>query len=43
METINGEDARSGPYANALGINFDAFPDFKHVVLYQKHMLAGRA
>ncbi len=43
METINGEDASSGPCANALIINFDASPDFKHPVLYQKHMQASRA
>jgi hypothetical protein len=43
VETINGEDASSSPYANALKINFDASPDFNHLVLYQKHMQAGRA
>jgi hypothetical protein len=43
METINGEDPSRGPYAKALIINFDASPDFKHLVLYQKHMQAGRA
>jgi ATP-dependent Lhr-like helicase len=43
IETINGEDASSSPYANALKISFDASPDFKHLVLYQKHMQAGRA
>jgi hypothetical protein len=43
VETINVEDASSSPYANALKINFDASPDFKHLVLYQKHMQAGRA
>jgi hypothetical protein len=35
METINGEDASSRPYANALKINFDASPDFNHPVLNQ--------
>ena len=43
VETINGEDASSSPYANALKINIDASPDFNHLVLYQKHMQAGRA
>jgi hypothetical protein len=44
MDTINGEDASSGPYANALIINFDAAPDFKHQVVYQKkHMQARKA
>ena len=43
LETINGEDASSGPYANALIINFDAPPDFKHLVLYPRYMQAGRA
>ncbi len=43
METINGEDASSGPYANAFIINLDASPDFMHLVLYQKHMQASRA
>jgi hypothetical protein len=43
VETINVEDASGSPYANALKINFDASPDFKHLVLYQKHMQAGRA
>jgi hypothetical protein len=39
-ETINGEDASSSPYANALKINFDASPGFNHPVLYQEHMQA---
>ena len=43
METINGEDPSRDPYAKALIINFDASPDFRHLVLYQKHMQAGRA
>ncbi len=43
METINVEGASSSPYANALKINFDLSPDFKYLVLCQKHMQAGRA
>ncbi len=38
IETINGEDASGSPYIDALKINFDLFLDFKHLVLYQKHM-----
>jgi hypothetical protein len=37
METINGEDASGGPYASALKINFDASPDFKHLVCSTKN------
>jgi hypothetical protein len=33
MEIISVEGASSSPYANALKINFDASPDFKHLVL----------
>lgn len=42
-ETINGEDASSSPCAKAVKINFDASPDFNHLVLYQEHMRAGKA
>jgi hypothetical protein len=43
VETISGEDASSSPYDNVLKINFEASPDFNHLVLYQKHMQASRA
>jgi len=43
IETINGEDASRSPYADALKISFDVSRDFKNLVLYQKHMQAGRA
>ncbi len=38
IETINGEDASRSPYAEALKISFDVSPDFKNLVLYQRHM-----
>ncbi len=43
METVNVEGAPGSLHANALKINFDASPDFKHLVPYQKCMQAGRA
>jgi len=43
IETINGEDASRSPYADALKISFDVSRDFKNLVLYQKHLQAGRA
>ncbi len=41
IETINGEDAFHSRYRDALKIGFDLSVDFKHLVLYQKHMHTG--
>ena len=43
IETINGEDASSSPYSDALKINFDLTSDFRNLVLYQKHIHARGA
>ncbi len=43
IETINGEDASLSPYAEALKISFDVSPDFKNLILYQKHVHARGA
>ena len=43
IETINGEDASRSPFADALKISFDVSPDFRNLVLYQKHVHARGA
>ncbi len=43
IETINDEDASRSPYADTLKMGFDVSPDFRHLILYQKHVQAGRA
>ncbi len=43
IETINGEDASKSPYDDELRTGFDLSVEFKHLVLYQKHMHARGA